>query len=66
MDKKLILVGVGCLVAGWMANDIYKKWATTGTVEFDPEKFKQIKSTVSEASHAMNAVSNLSKEVRLG
>lgn len=65
MDKKLILVGIGCLVGGWIAHDIYSSCKEKGVIEFDPEKFKAVKGAVSEASHAMNAVSNFSKEVRL-
>lgn len=65
MDKKVILVAVGCLIGGWIAHEVYDKWSATGVVEFDPEKFNKIKSGISEASHAMNAVSNLSREVRL-
>ena len=65
MDKKLVLGFVGGIVVGWIGKEVYDYYKETGKISVDPEKVNKVKEAVGTASRTMNAVSNLSKEVRL-
>lgn len=66
MDKKLVIAFVGGAIGGWIAKEVYDHYKETGKLpNIDTEKIGKIKEGMATASRTMNAVSNLSKEVRL-
>jgi hypothetical protein len=65
MDKKLVLSLIAGVAVGWIGKSIYDSYKAEGKIKIDVEQLGKAKELVGQASHAMNAVSNLSKEVRL-
>ena len=65
MDKKLVISLIVGVAVGWIGKSIYDSYKAEGKIKIDMEQLGKAKELVGTASHAMNAVSNLSKEVRL-
>lgn len=65
MDKKLVISLIVGVAVGWIGKGVYDSYKASGKLNIDLEQVGKAKELVGTASHAMNAVSNLSKEVRL-
>lgn len=66
MDKKLVVGLIVGMAVGWFGKGVYDSYKASGKLNIDMEQVCKAKELVGTASHAMNAVSNISKEVRLG
>lgn len=65
MDKKLVVGLIVGMAIGWFGKRVYDSYKASGKLNIDMEQVCKAKELVGQASHAINAVSNLSKEVRL-